>query len=428
MRRSTPIYRTASRGGREDRTKSQRQQSSFPIPFFPHLPRSKTRLLALVTGAFAVCFLSFLKTAPNQGNNSESRLKWLGESTIRLPSSPNSPKLYHAKNVPSQVSSELFTKPHSNNTVICLVAMDNARKTYLTERCVRSIRSRGNFTGYILVFTDVKGFAHYGYTLSWDAKVIVIQGRAEDLKPRRVEDGKPIEYTKHTMVFRRFKTLPFKYIDADPRFPPTISYVLYLDVDNVVSNPLGIFFQDYYEKIRNDLLQIGMTKSLSNHSYISFWVDPVEERDHLQGGQFMVERTHGQGCLDAWKHQMDTVPSDRDQPLLMNVAKNVNQYGCIVSLLPDEPREKHFNMLEPKIIVSPADQYPTIVHISGLRTRIFSEVDQRYFLRKALLLENGVNNTNMIGDITWEDVIDPVGLKLQRPDPDRIERQYSPAT
>jgi hypothetical protein len=78
---------------------------------------------------------------------------------------------------------ELFVRPTENNTVISLITMDTAYKTYLTERCLRSIRARGNFNGYIIVLTDHNGFPHYSYTLSWNPKVIVIQGKKEDMRP-----------------------------------------------------------------------------------------------------------------------------------------------------------------------------------------------------------------------------------------------------
>lgn len=207
------------------------------------------------------------------------------------------------------------------------------------------------------------------------------------------------------MIFKRFKTLLFKYIDADPRVSSSTQYVLYLDINNVISNPLDVFFGDYHNKVNDELQKSGVTTNLFNHSYISFWVNPVKERDHFQGGQFMVHQNNGRGCLDAWRHQMDTVPMEMDQPLLMNVVKNPEEYLCIASLLPNEnPKEKHFNMLQPNIIKSPEDEYPTIVHINGYQARIFSEIDQRYFLRKALMLEPGNVHgpsvgPNMIGDI-----------------------------
>jgi hypothetical protein len=123
------------------------------------------------------------------------------------------------------------------------------------------------------------------------------------------------------MIFKRFKTLLFKYIDADPRVSSSTQYVLYLDINNVISNPLDVFFGDYHNKVNDELQKSGVTTNLFNHSYISFWVDPVKERDHFQGGQFMVHQNNGRGCLDAWRHQMDTVPMEMDQPLLMNVVK-----------------------------------------------------------------------------------------------------------
>ena len=63
---------------------------------------------------------------------------------------------------------------------------------------------------------------------------------------------------------------------------------------------------------------------------------------------------------------------------------------------------------------------------------MFSEEDQRYFLRKALMYEDSDNTVGnetttsrcAMGNIRWEDMIAPVGLKFQRPI--RKARQYSP--
>ena len=236
------------------------------------------------------------------------------------------------------------------------------------------------------------------------------------------------------MIYKRFKSLIFKYLDlADLRFSASTKYALYLDIDNVVANRLDNFFEDYYTKVNRELKMAGVS-SLNDHGYISLWKEPSKNGDHFQGGQFMIHREHGRKCGDAWRHEMDTVPSTRDQPLLMNVVEKVDRYQCIVSLLPNQ-NTSHFNMLQPDIIRSEPEKYPTIVHISGLRTQMFSEEDQRYFLRNALRLEDPQEDTDSgnesvrkqkfaIGSIDSEDIIEPVGLKFQRPK--RKSRQYLP--
>ena len=58
-----------------------------------------------------------------------------------------------------------ITRPTDNNTAIILVAMGKVSNTWLTERCVRSIRVGGQFKGTILVLTDKEGYVKYSETL-----------------------------------------------------------------------------------------------------------------------------------------------------------------------------------------------------------------------------------------------------------------------
>ena len=129
----------------------------------------------------------------------------------------------------------------------------------------------------------------------------------------------------------------------------------------------------------------------------------------------MLKRSHGQGCLDAWRNEMDSVPSDLDQPLLVRVTEQFDRYHCVVSLLPNEPKGKHFELLNGKILgmSSQPEQFPTIVHISGQRAKSFPEKDQRRFLRKALDVSD--ENEQAGFEVPLEDLLQPIGVKGQQP-------------
>lgn len=236
-------------------------------------------------------------------------------------------------------------RPDNDNTALALVAMDAATEGYIAERAVRSIRARGEFTGYIMLFTDRAGFLKYNHTLRWDPKTIIIEGLPEDLTPRK-EDGSKIKYRRHTMVYKRFKTLPFKYLDRDNRFDQ-VRYVLYLDVDSIVANKLSAFFDDYFVKMTDDY--DAAKRIVGGHgrefSYWSFWKDPGAKFQLWQGGQIMHDRQHSKGCQDAWRDQMDTVWRGMDQPLLMNMVNDFKKYQCIVFELPGDGR--HFDLRIP---------------------------------------------------------------------------------
>jgi len=149
----------------------------------------------------------------------------------------------------------LSVVPNANNTVISIISMGKLVETFLVERCIRSIRQRGLFTGTIMVFTDSEGYKSYQETIpSWDNRTIIIQGKEEDMNPREEineETGKNHtepqlkKYAQKTMVFKRFKTHHSKYIKEYPDLSNSIRFVMYADVDNIIGSPLDPFFEDY---------------------------------------------------------------------------------------------------------------------------------------------------------------------------------------
>ena len=155
----------------------------------------------------------------------------------------------------SPQSSFLSVIPNDNNTVITLISMGRLVDTYLVERCIRSIRLRGQFAGIIMVFTDSIGYKRYQDTIPyWDNQTIIIEGRDEDMHPREENTLKPEsnhtepqlkKYRQHTMVFKRFKTHHHKYIVQYPDLSESIRYVMYADVDNIIGNRLDKFFEEY---------------------------------------------------------------------------------------------------------------------------------------------------------------------------------------
>jgi hypothetical protein len=308
-------------------------------------------------------------------------------------------------------------KPENDNTVISLIAMGPSRKHRLAERCIRSIRAGGNFKGYIMLFTDDEGYDTYRYTLSWDPKLILVQGRGEDMYPTAHNSTEVLKPKATSMRYQRFKTLFPKYIPYFPQLRGT-KYILYLDIDNVVTQDLSFFFEDYHSKIKLDLQNstYSSVNDTINRGFISFWRD-FTKRKQWQGGQFLVHLDHGKVCLDAWKAEFDQMKQSKDQPLLMNVFQNYDLYKCSIFKLPGgnsrEEGKKHFRLFTGEVYTTNRESYPTIVHITGFRTRVHTEVLQRDFLRKALLLENATES--MIGNITWEEVIEPVGPKGHRP-------------
>lgn len=110
---------------------------------------------------------------------------------------------------------------------------------------------------------------------------------------------------------------------------------------------------------------------------------------------------------------MDTKYHPQDQPLLMNVYNNFTQYGCKVFELPSQSR--HFTLLSKSIVKGKKSTYPTIVHITSLRTKKYNDYldGQKDFLREALHVFNGTEM--MTPDISWYDVAQPVDTRGRKP-------------
>jgi hypothetical protein len=175
----------------------------------------------------------------------------------------------------------LISRPNDTNTAIILIAMGSkvVNDTWLTERCVRSIRMGGQYNGYIIIITDKEGYNKYTETLLGGSndnnnknKVIVIETKTEDVSPKN-KNGSDIRYYKKRthMLYKRYKTLALKYLEYAFEFDNNknnnnsssstsstnkiIEHVLYLDVDNIVARPLSIFFNDYYNSINIQLIE-----------------------------------------------------------------------------------------------------------------------------------------------------------------------------
>jgi hypothetical protein len=260
----------------------------------------------------------------------------------------------------------------------------------LVERCIRSIRKSGRFTGYIMVITDPQSLKQYQYTLSWDPKTIVMSALEEDLKPKATFTGTH----RARMIPKRFKTLAMKYLEFDNRLATTTQYVLYMDIDNVISNQLQAFFDDYYILLMRQYSYGNLTDASSIFAYR----DPGGQSNTWHGGLMMNHREHSMGCLDGWRHTMDTKKSVWDQPLLVRMLENFPRYNCVAHSLP----EGHF-ALATRGNMKPKPNMTTIIHITNTnRAKGLPQDLQAQFVRSALLLQD---NETMIGNITWNDVL-----------------------
>lgn len=253
--------------------------------------------------------------------------------------------------------------PTDENTAIAIIAMANSAKSFLSHRCVRSIRASGEFTGHILVFTDEAGYALLAPTLNQDrgmssssnsSRTIVIQGRHEDLHPTWPHNGTAIKYRIPTVIYKRFKTLLDDYVSRDPNLDGVIEHILYLDVDNVMAGPVRLLFQDYYRELPKQLAIAAAAAAAdegdggdNNFGFFSHWRDPARPNVRWQSGQTMHHRRHSGPCNAMWRYQMDHSPGMESDQYMLNTALKLQQQqreeggGAGLSRLPDH---QHYDM------------------------------------------------------------------------------------
>lgn len=339
----------------------------------------------------------------------------------------------------------LSTIPNAENTVVSLISMGRLGNTFLVERCIRSIRRRGLFTGIIMVFTDSAGYKRYQETIpSWDDRTIIIQGREEDLNPRKTKNGDSgknhserelINYRQDTMVFKRFKTHHSKYITEYSALSDSIRYVMYTDVDVIIGNRLDIVFEDYTRMVNDEYQQAiefhrnatwstgdGVDESASESntsdhggfSFVSMFRDK-HLRTKLHCGIIIFDLAFEERCVDGWRNEMDTFWDLSDQNMFLRVLNNYNRYRCTVFHLPP----KFMSFASKGIMRDGMDaqqgrrgkrkaplEYPPFIHVTNYRVkRLNNATIHNDFLRHVLELKD---DEMMTDTISWEEVLSPI--------------------
>lgn len=113
--------------------------------------------ILLLLAAYVAAFLSSFLVTPRFRQTSifddNSAMPWLYSVDSPVSDGLGTPSNSNQK-VNDDPIPQLYGTPTDENTLITLIAMGLPSNIHLTERCVRSIRARGNFTGHILIFTD----------------------------------------------------------------------------------------------------------------------------------------------------------------------------------------------------------------------------------------------------------------------------------
>ncbi|KAG7369617.1 hypothetical protein IV203_027363 [Nitzschia inconspicua] len=322
----------------------------------------------------------------------------------------------------------IMNRPTEHNLVIAMISM-GPNRSYLVQRAIRSIRTSGKFNGYILVLTDKEGYEFYSKTIpANDTKLIVMQGRDEDLNARHAPANSTVSKNKTRpfcfyMSFKRFKTLVLSYISEHPTLDAEMEYAFYMDIDNVVFHNLQHVWDEYHfefpkkygKLIEDDSRRLGAANITYPYApvnnFVSLWKEPPN-KDYWQSGQILYHRKYSQGCMDHWKFQIDAdfnYCTYMEQPLLMQALEyqyNVSFFPgqdppvpiCHVVELPDRP--KHFDVAHIDFVKEKKLPTPTFLHFTNVRVAANEAEDQMKIFMKALHLKYKSNPNSDKGEST----------------------------
>ena len=326
----------------------------------------------------------------------------------------------------------------ANNTALTIISMGRASAfesptRTLVHRLVCSIRTRGEWEGPIVVLTDVNDTVTNWYreTLNkyWNP-VYVLQAKEQHYYPKvdtslrlvssqssvsdkgsiswgRNESSQEeaqmvatatnesgcIKFKQETMRCKRFKTYINEYLDTEPSLD-SIRYNLYLDVDNVVGQALGKFFNTTYQNLQT----LDISKDTS---FISVLHDKYHLSHMFHTGILLTYRKNSKACLETWRYLIDTrghgVISDQQLFLMVpNMSSRLSPHLTPCMFATNIPNF-YYRVPFANQMASASKRYYMFFHVTNTQRAkaISQKVQQEYFLD----LLNLRNNQSLLDEI-----------------------------
>ena len=264
--------------------------------------------------------------------------------------------VYNNNNNKNVTDTSSIKTNNKNKRVLFLISMGkDASNSNIVERCLLSIRRRGNYTNnenegsgnYVVLLTDANE-TRYSKLQQDDPYFLVVKPQLEHYNIKSKKD----------MSYKRFKTYILDYVDSEPKLKD-VNLIYYFDIDIVVGAPLDTFFE-YIEKKYSigynsfssnddeggndkidemkDQNQQYLRASTSSSSLPFSWFTKQRQQasdnqdmssSHIyffkgnfdfvpvQGGQFVIDRYKSRGCLTKWRNLIDSTPKEtKDQYFL----------------------------------------------------------------------------------------------------------------
>lgn len=176
--------------------------------------------------------------------------------------------------------------------VLAMIAFGNATRGTHVQRVIRSARTRGEWKGQIAIITDSKDA--YTNIAKKDPLVSILHPRHEDW-----EDLPDFNHTK--MKIKRFKTKLIDYILEDSSRLKDMEFILYLDIDIVLCQPLVPWLREKWNSGAKDR-QAAVDGAMS-----TMYMFSEGENKGLAGhsGLILLHRELSKGCLLKWRELFD---------------------------------------------------------------------------------------------------------------------------
>ena len=262
-----------------------------------------------------------------------------------------------------------------------------AAESTLAERCILSLRRRGQWKGYIVLLTDASS-SRYENVWSEKENVIVMHPKEEHFNGA---DGKPLAYNRETMSLKvkRFKTYVLDYFDMDQRLND-VETIYYLDIDILAGGTLNHLFSgiemkqmiDYQRQVR------GAATGLSTLHFFT----PITKEYPFQGGTFVVKRSSSRHCLELWRNEIDKIVGGNlgmDQAALRTVQQHIESGEETKCRLIRMDNEDYISFPKPRNFdeIAQSSSYTTLIHLSNSKfAKWIDEEKQNEFLYKVLQL------------------------------------------
>ena len=234
---------------------------------------------------------------------------------------------------------------NQDDRAIYLVSMgEKADDISLVQRCLISIRRKGNWRGYVVVLTNVKFQKMYQeklgkidtYLYGDDSHIIALHPTYEQLQDTLTKAR------RDSMKIKRQKTRALDVLEQDSRLDG-VRLVIYMDIDIVVGRDLNSF-------LRHAENNYGVGAKASNGEFESQMHLFEDRHMPLHGGVMVMARNSSEFCLEKWREEQDTNPLQAyDQVALLHMY-NQNQKG-------KDTRCKVVQMKRGKHLVFPTEGY-----------------------------------------------------------------------